>query len=101
MDPLKNSDSLSTVLSAWRMPVRRQPAFRSAVWARISAGPEVVPWGRFVRRHAAAVGGALAVAILLGALSGHGQARRRVAAESARLAAAYVEGLDARMTPGR
>jgi hypothetical protein len=101
MDPLKTSDSLSTLLSAWRVQVRRQPDFRSAVWARIAAGADAVPWGDFVRRHAAVVGGALALAIVVGAFSGHGQARRRVAAESAQLAAAYVEGLDARMTPGR
>jgi hypothetical protein len=60
-----------------------------------------LPWGDFLRQHAAWVGGALAVAIISGAVFGHGRARSQVVAERARLAAAYVEGLDARMSPGR
>ena len=42
------------------------------------------------------LGGALALALVVGALSGRERARSRVAAESAQLAAAYVQGLDAR-----
>lgn len=101
MHPLKNSDSLPSVLASWRLQVRRDPDFRAAVRARIAAGPEALPWVGFVRQHAAWVGGALAVAVVAGALSGHGRARSEVAAERARLAAAYVDGLDARMSPGR
>lgn len=39
------------------------------------------------------------VAIALGAFTGREQARSRSAKESARLAAAYVQGLDARTMP--
>jgi lipopolysaccharide biosynthesis regulator YciM len=48
------------------------------------------------------VGGALAVALMAGAVGGHGSARARVEEDRARLASAYVAGLDARlMTPVR
>jgi hypothetical protein len=43
------------------------------------------------------VGGALAVALVAGALGGHGSARARVDEDRARLASAYVAGLDARL----
>ena len=41
------------------------------------------------------------LAVVAGAVTGHERARARVAADSARLAAAYVEGLDARAIVGR
>jgi hypothetical protein len=46
-------------------------------------------WGAFVRRHAAMCAGAVAVAIVLGALAGRDQARTQIAAS-------YVQALDAR-----
>lgn len=95
MDTPETPDSLSRTLAAWRIAPRRDPQFRSAVWARVGRAA-AAPFGTYVRRHATAFAGALAVAIVAGALSGHGQARARVAAESAQLATAYVRGLDAR-----
>ena len=87
---------LSNLLAAWKVSGRRAPGFRGEVLSRIEAISARVPWGVFARRHFAMVSGALALALVVGALSGHGSARSKVAAESERLAAAYVSGLDAR-----
>ena len=59
----------------WRVVPTRAPQFRAEVWA---------------------VAGALALAVVLGAVGGRSQARALAAAESARLASAYVQGMDAR-----
>jgi hypothetical protein len=75
----------------------RNPQFRTAVWARLESRAAALPWAVYVRRHAAAVGGALVLAVAVGAVTGHEWARAQVAAESARLAAAYVGSLDARV----
>lgn len=100
MASTQTPDPLSRTLASWQVAPPRQPEFRAAVWARIHAGPGVQPWAVYARRHAAAVSGALALAVALGAVSGQSWARSRAAEESARLAASYVEGLDARsMTP--
>ncbi len=99
MDPSRPNDSLSSTLASWRVTVPRDPQFRAAVWQRLESGGRALPWAVYVRRHAATVGGALALALVAGALTGHERARARVEADSARLAAAYVEGLDARLMP--
>lgn len=91
-----SSDSLSRVLKDWRVVPPRSPQFRADVWARIGAEPAALPWGTYARRHLGAVAGALALAVAVGALGGHERAQARAAAESAQLAAAYVQGLDAR-----
>jgi len=96
MDTPKTPDTLSATLSSWRVAPSRNPQFRHEVWARIGAEADSLPWSVFARRHLAMVGGALALALVVGAISGHEQARSRVASESDRLAAAYVQGLDAR-----
>ena len=98
MDSPKEIDSLSTTLAAWRVAAPRHPQFRQQVWARLGDGGPV-PWPVFARQHFAMVGGALALALAVGAFTGHERARSRVAAESARMAAAYVQGLDARLMP--
>lgn len=95
MDARKTPDALSRTLETWRLDVPRDPAFRATVWQRIQRGPEA-GWGDYLRRHAALVGGVLALAMLAGAFGGRERARARTAAESAQLAAAYVQGLDAR-----
>ena len=89
-------DSLSPTLADWRLAPPRDPEFRAGVWARIG-GSRPVTWSAYVRRHAAAVGGVLVLAVAVGAFTGREQARNRRADESARLAAAYVQGLDARL----
>jgi hypothetical protein len=99
MDSPKETDSLSTTLAAWRVAAPRHPQFRQQVWARLGGGGGPVPWSVFARQHLAMVGGALALALAVGAFTGHERARSRVAAESARMAAAYVQGLDARTMP--
>ncbi len=99
MDSTPTPDPLSRMLASWRVAAPRDPHFRTAVWSRIGESAGAQPWAVYARRHAAAVGGALTLAIAVGALGGHGWARAQVAAESARLATAYVQGLDARAMP--
>jgi hypothetical protein len=94
MDSSHPPDSLASTLAAWRVTPPRDPRFRAAVHARL--GQASLPWTVYARRHVAVVGGALALALVVGALIGRESARSRVAAESAQLAAAYVQGLDAR-----
>ena len=55
-----------------------------------------MPWAAYAHRHSPALLSAIALAMIAGGFLGREQARTRAAAESARLAAAYVQGLDAR-----
>ena len=94
VDSSNPADSFSRTLAEWRVTPPRNPAFRAQVQSRRVAGAQ--PWSAYARRHAALVAGAVAVALAAGAFAGQGRAHARAAAESARLATAYVEGLDAR-----
>lgn len=96
MTPPNANDSLARTLADWRVAPPRNPQFRRAVWARLEGARSAPTWGSYVRGHATLVAGALALAVVLGAVTGREQARSRVAAESRQLAASYVEGLDAR-----
>ncbi len=89
-------DSLSRTLHAWRVTPARNPQFRAEVSARIAAAGAVDSWSGYLRGHAVTVTAALMLAVLLGAVGGRNQARSLAAADSARLASAYVESLDAR-----
>lgn len=71
------------------------------MWARVEASAALLPWWVYARRHALAVGGALALAVVVGGVTGHGWARARAEADRAQLAAAYVGGLDARAMTSR
>ena len=88
--------SLTRALADWRVAPRRDPQFRTAVWARIEAARSAPSWNGYARRHAPALAGALAVALVLGAWVGREQARARVAADRDVIARAYVQALDAR-----
>ena len=101
MDPSRSPDPLSRTLAAWRVSAPRNPQFRTAVWERIASRAQPLPWANYLRQHGAAVSGALVLAIAVGALSGRGWARAQAQADSARLAAIYVGGLDARTLPAR
>ncbi len=89
-------DSLSRALGAWRVAPPRDPGFRSHVHERLQRAAAPATWTTFARAHATLVAGALALAIVVGALTGREQARTRVAADSAQIASAYVHALDAR-----
>ena len=91
-----SNDPLSRVLKAWRVAPARAPQFRAEVWARIGSEGKTESWAGYLRGHTAAVAGALALAIVLGAVGGRSQARSLAAEESERLASAYVQGMDAR-----
>jgi hypothetical protein len=96
MNAPETNDSLSRVLSDWRVAPSRTPQFRAEVWARIASAGKSETWTGYMRGHTAAVAGALAVAVVVGAVGGRMQARALAAAESERLVSAYVHGLDAR-----
>ncbi len=85
----------------WRVAPGRTPEFRAAVWARIGEEKATLPWTVYARRNAGAVAGALALAVVVGGVVGKEQAQANAEAASARLAAAYVQGLDARVMVGR
>jgi hypothetical protein len=91
-------DPLSRVLADWRVTPRRNPQFRSEVWARLaSRGPAADDsWIGYARAHAATVTALLALAVVIGAIGGHERARARLEAESGQIATAYVQSLDAR-----
>ena len=95
-DSTDSSDSLSRVLQDWRVVPARAPQFRAEVWARIEGTKKTESWPGYLRGHAAAVAGALVLAVVVGAVGGRSQARALAAAESARLASAYVQAMDAR-----
>lgn len=96
MNQTKSEDSLSRTLADWHVTPRRDPQFRTAVWARIEVTRRVPSWSGYVRSHAVPVAGALAVAVIVGGLIGRGQARARVEAERATMVNSYVQALDAR-----
>ena len=96
MNAPEPDDSLPRTLADWRVTPRRDPQFRSAVWARLAATRRAPAWTSYARAHSALVAGALAVAVVLGALGGRERARARVEAESDRLASSYVRAMDAR-----
>ena len=91
-----SNDPLPRVLKDWRMAPPRTPQFRAEVWARIASAGKRESWAGYLRGHTAAVAGALALAVVAGAVGGRMQARSLAAEESERLASAYVQGLDAR-----
>lgn len=66
------------------------------MWSRIGQGAAGLPWAAYARRHAPALLGAVALAMVAGGFFGRERARARAAAESASLATAYVQQLDAR-----
>jgi hypothetical protein len=89
-------DPLSRTLADWRVAPRPHPQFRAAVWARIDTARGAASWSSFTRAHLAAVAGAVAIAILAGAVTGRERARARVETERGQLANAYVQAMDAR-----
>lgn len=97
MSSIPPSDPLSRTLADWRVTPPRNPQFRARVQARLAGFGAELPWSAYARRHLAGVTGALAIALVLGALGGQEIARARAAAHRAQLATVYVQGLDARV----
>lgn len=96
MNSNEPDDALSRTLSTWRVTPAAAPRFRSEVWARIERTADSSSWAGYLRHRLPAIGGAFALALVLGAFSGTATARARVQADSAQLANAYVQSLDAR-----
>lgn len=84
------------LMQSWQVHPGRDPAFRQRVWDRIQARRREASWPGYLRAHALAATGALAVALLLGAWTGHAQARHEAARLRAVMARSYVDSLDAR-----
>ncbi len=97
MSSLPPSDPLVRALADWRVAPSRNPQFRVLVQARLAGAGAELPWGAYARRLLAGVAGALAIALVLGALGGQEIARARAAVHRAQLATVYVQGLDARV----
>lgn len=89
-------EPLEKALADWRVSPPRDPQFRARVWDRIAGARSAAGWTAYLRLHPAAVSGAIAAAITLGAIGGWTTAGARVKADSGRIATAYVHGLDAR-----
>jgi hypothetical protein len=89
-------DPLEQLLPEWRVEPRRDPRFRAQVWQRIGAARDVTSWPVYLRLHATAVAGVLALAVAVGAIGGWSRARARVEADSSQIASSYVQTLDAR-----
>jgi hypothetical protein len=96
MPPSDHHSKLSLVLRSWILSAPRDPQFRSSVWARIEARGRTVSWPVYLRGHAAALAGALAVVVAIGGWVGREQAQARVAADREQIAQSYVQSLDAR-----
>lgn len=96
MNASKPDDPLSRTLADWRVTPQRNPQFRTAVHARLEAARRVPSWAGYVRLHAAPVGAALVVALVVGGLIGRSEARARVEAEREAMVSSYVQALDAR-----
>ena len=94
MNASEPDDPLPRTLADWRVTPRRNPQFRTAVWAHLEATRRAPSWTSYARAHAALVAGAFAVALVLGAVGGRDRARAE--AESDRLASSYVQAMDAR-----
>jgi hypothetical protein len=92
----QDEGSLARLLQAWHVAPPKDPQFRPGVWARIEAARAALPWPAYVRLHAAALAGVLAVALVAGAWIGRAEARSRVAADRDTIAREYVQALDAR-----
>jgi hypothetical protein len=95
MNTHNTPDSLPSTLAQWRIAVPRTPEFRARVWARI--GVSSPGWATYARSHLATVTAAFVLAIAVGAFTGREQAQARRASDSARLATAYVQSMDARL----
>ena len=90
-------DPLSSTLAHWHVQPPRDPQFRAQVWSRLEQLRRPSNWPEFARTHARALGGALAIALVIGAWAGREQARARVDEDRAMIASAYVQGMDARL----
>lgn len=92
----ESQDRLEPAMAGWQVSPTRDPQFRSRVWQRIEAAKAAASWPRYVQTHRAAVAGGIAVAVVLGAVTGRDQARSRADADRSTLATNYVQALDAR-----
>jgi hypothetical protein len=96
MNSFEGDERLSQTLAEWRIAPRRDPTFRTGVWARITAARNAASWTSYARAHTVTLASAMALALLVGGWVGREQARSRVAADRAELAQIYVQALDAR-----
>ncbi|QYM78237.1 hypothetical protein K0B96_13120 [Horticoccus luteus] len=96
------SDDLSALLHEWQVRPERDPHFRARVWRRLEARRGEASWAGYLRAHARPAVGGLALALLLGAWSGHAAARHHTNAQREAMVKDYVRALDARtMAQGR
>lgn len=74
----------------------RNPKFRPEVWKRIQEGTHATTWTGFARAHRPTLAAVLAIAIVVGAVTGRHEASEKRDESRTALAANYVHALDAR-----
>lgn len=92
----KPSDHLTEMLHEWQVRPARDPQFRAAVWRRIEARRGAASWVGYLRAHARPAVGGMALALALGAWTGHAAARHHTEAQREAMVQSYVQALDAR-----
>ena len=95
------NDHLTGLLRSWRVEPSRSAGFSTGVWRKIEARRAADSWAGLVYAHPAALALLFLFATLAGGWSGAEFARIRVQTQSAAMADAYVQSLDARQMANR
>jgi hypothetical protein len=93
----ESSDDLTQLLHNWPVRPARDPQFRDAVWRRITSRRGEASWPGYLRTHARPAMGALALALGIGAWTGHASARHHIQVQREAMVQSYVNALDARV----
>ena len=96
MKSTNSPKSLQNTLTSWQVNPTREPAFRGLVWQKIADRKEGAAWLGYLRTHAIPAAGLLALAMVVGAWSGHFQARAQAQQQRDALVTDYVQSLDVR-----
>ena len=96
MKPIQEDDRLPDLLRTWQVEPSHTPDFSTGVWKCIGSRRSEDSWAGFVRGHPAMLATLMLFATVVGAWGGAEFARARVQNQSAAMADAYVQALDAR-----
>lgn len=91
-----NDRGLPGVLRAWHVSPVASARFTTDVWRRIEERRADQSWSGYAKGHAAILAVLVTVAAFAGGWSGSEAAQTRVEQQSATMADAYVQSLDAR-----
>jgi len=96
MNTPPNDRGLPGVLRAWHVSPAASSHFTTDVWRRIEAKRADQSWAGYAKGHAALLAALVMVAAFAGGWSGSETAQSRVEKQSASMADAYVQSMDAR-----